>query len=77
MDKPPFKKIEIADVFTPECKAVFERPRENSDIVKIELRSETGFLVGDFHCNAAVLRTAAEMLHCNPINSQPSTINPS
>jgi hypothetical protein len=50
-----FKRLEIRDVFTPERVAVFERVREDSDIVRIAVG-------GEFYCDAGTLRIAAEVL---------------
>ena len=52
-----FKRMEIADVFTPEKIAVFERPHQNDKIVVITIGGET------FHCYTGTLELAGIVLN--------------
>ena len=53
--------MEVCDVFSPEVKAVFERPREDNDTIIIRTEQP-----GDFHLDAGTLKVIAEMLQFSP-----------
>ena len=57
MSKPPFKKMEVADRFSPERVATFERPQENNDTIIINTAG-----AADFHLDAGTLKVVAEVL---------------
>lgn len=61
MSNPPFKQMEVCDVFAPERVMMFERPREDHETIII--RTER---TGDFHLDAGTLRVIAEVLALSP-----------
>ena len=69
MSNPVFKKIEVCDVFAPERTAVFERPREDSQIVKFTVGRVT------FYCEAGTLKLISEVLAGDISNPQPTGIS--
>ena len=60
MSNPPYKRLEVADRFSPEKLATFTRPREDHDTIIIEIHNP-----GEFHLDAGTLRVVAEVLHKN------------
>lgn len=57
MSKLPFKKMEVADRFSPERIATFERPHAHNDTIVINTAGAT-----DFHLDAGTLKVVAEVL---------------
>lgn len=53
--------IEVADLFSPERKATFERPREDNDTIVITIPPGS-----DFHLDASTLRIIADVLTASP-----------
>jgi len=53
--------MEVCDVFSPEIKAVFERPREDNETIIIRTESP-----GDFHLDAGTLKVIADVLQFSP-----------
>jgi len=60
-----FKRIEAADVFTPELLATFERPHQDNDTIVITIPARH-MSHAQFHLDAGTLRLIAEVLHLSP-----------
>lgn len=55
------QRFEVSDRFTPERKAIFERPREDNDTIVITIPPGS-----DFHLDAGTLRVIADVLTASP-----------
>ena len=61
MSNPPYKLMQIADVFTPERLVTFERPKADHDTVIIRVEGAE-----DFHLKAHTLREVAIIMTFTP-----------
>ena len=61
MSNPPYKAMQVADVFTPERLVTFERPKADHDTVIIRIRG-----AADFHLKASTLREVGTIMAFNP-----------
>jgi hypothetical protein len=58
-EKLPFKKLDVADLFSPERIATFERCSEKNQIVIIKTDGR------DFHCDAGTMKVIGDVLSDN------------
>ena len=61
MSNPPYKLMQVADVFTPERLVTFERPKADHDTVIIRVPGAE-----DFHLTANSLKIIGQVMAFNP-----------